>query len=678
MTLLSRTPSQLQNSRRKEVHEMALLGSYKFAFSPDMKAFVGAGRQAASDFNAELGAGLQKTDAFGSKLLGGAGFVAKGAIGAVGAATTGLVALGGAAISAQADIQQSLGGVEAVFQDNAGVLKNWAGAAAGTMGMSTNAALEMANKMGSLFQGSGATLDQATEMTMKMSQRAADVASVMGVDLPTAMEAVTGAAKGNFTMMDNLGVAMNEGSLAAYALSAGYKTAYKDMSSAEKSGVAYAMFMDKTSQYAGNFAKENSSLAGSMDILKSSWGNVMSSLGDPQMLDGAMKQLSTAVTGAFDALLKVLPSIITGLVTVISDGLPMLLETVTKLIPQLVKLIQEALPSLITAIVDALPGLIEGLGQALVALSPVLISAILQLLVGIVKVLPLLVDQILAVVIALLPELVTAVIQLVSAIIDAVPLVIAALVAVLPELLQAIFIALVALIPELLVAAVELFMALVTGLGMVIVPLVLALAEVFAALWNGITAWSASLDAKALEVFNGFIASAGLALSGLWGSIRNWFDEIPGRISEAFGDMSFIGARIVEGIWRGIVSRFNWLTDNVKSFGSDIVGTFTDFFQIHSPSRLMEDKVGNFIGEGIGTGIADSAKTVMRDAARFSAQVSSGFDIHGEVDYGNSAFASTAGVVNNTTVYQEIQKPDDMLDIFLATKRGARAGFVGA
>ena len=37
-------------------------------------------------------------------------------------------------------------------------------------------------------------------------QRAADMASVMGIDMSSAMEAVTGAAKGNYTMMDNLGV----------------------------------------------------------------------------------------------------------------------------------------------------------------------------------------------------------------------------------------------------------------------------------------------------------------------------------------------------------------------------------------------------------------------------------------------------------------------------------------
>ena len=52
-------------------------------------------------------------------------------------------------------------------------------------------------------------------------QRAADVASIMGIDVSSAMQAIEGAAKGNFTMMDNLGVAMNDTALKAYALENG-------------------------------------------------------------------------------------------------------------------------------------------------------------------------------------------------------------------------------------------------------------------------------------------------------------------------------------------------------------------------------------------------------------------------------------------------------------------------
>ena len=47
------------------------------------------------------------------------------------------------------------------------------------------------------------------------------MASVMGIDMEMAMESIAGAAKGNFTMMDNPSVAMNATTLEAYALEKG-------------------------------------------------------------------------------------------------------------------------------------------------------------------------------------------------------------------------------------------------------------------------------------------------------------------------------------------------------------------------------------------------------------------------------------------------------------------------
>jgi phage-related protein len=75
--------------------------------------------------------------------------------------------------------------------------------------------------MGALFQGSGIEQQKSLELTEAAMQRAADMASVMGIDMQVALDSISGAAKGNFTMMDNLGVAMNDTTLKAYAASKG-------------------------------------------------------------------------------------------------------------------------------------------------------------------------------------------------------------------------------------------------------------------------------------------------------------------------------------------------------------------------------------------------------------------------------------------------------------------------
>jgi hypothetical protein len=158
-----------------------------------------------------------------------------GAIGlAVGAAATGLIV---ASVKAFGELEQNLGGSEAVFGKYALDLQDTAAAAFKNMGISQSEFLATANKMGALFQGSGITQVDALQMTEDAMQRAADMASVMGIDMSVAMDAVTGAAKGNFTMMDNLGVAMNATSIQAYAVGKGMTDfSYSTATSAEKVG----------------------------------------------------------------------------------------------------------------------------------------------------------------------------------------------------------------------------------------------------------------------------------------------------------------------------------------------------------------------------------------------------------------------------------------------------------
>lgn len=189
----------------------------------------------------------------------------------------------GAVVKGYASLEQNLGGTEAVFGQFAKSVQNDAKSAYQTMGLSASDYMATANKMGSLFQGSGVEQQKALDMTSKAMKRAADVASVMGVDMNMAMESVAGAAKGNFTMMDNLGVAMNATTLEAYALEKGLNFKWETASNAEKAELAMQMFMDRTKQYDGNFLKESEkTVAGSLDAMKGAFQNFVAGLGDPE------------------------------------------------------------------------------------------------------------------------------------------------------------------------------------------------------------------------------------------------------------------------------------------------------------------------------------------------------------------------------------------------------------
>lgn len=229
------------------------------------------------------------------------------------------------ALKLTGDVEQALGGSEAVFGEWAENVQKKAQSAFKSAGLSAGEYLDTANKMGSLLQGSGFTTVESFDMSAKAMQRAADVASIMGLDINSAMESVAGMAKGNFTMMDNLGVAINDTTLKMYAMEKGIKKNVSQMSTAEKVGLAYEMFMERTAQYAGNYAKENETLNGSIQTLKSSFENLLSGQGT---VDDFVTSAENAARVTMKNLGEILPRLGGALVEGVQTYLPKLGESV--------------------------------------------------------------------------------------------------------------------------------------------------------------------------------------------------------------------------------------------------------------------------------------------------------------------------------------------------------------
>lgn len=193
-----------------------------------------------------------------------------------------LIAVGVSAAKQYSELEQNLGGSEAVFGKFAERIQKTGAEAFKNLGASQSDYLASANRLGSLFQGSGMSQQKSLQLTQDAMQRAGDVASVMGIRTESAFMAIEGAAKGNFGMMDNLGVAMNISTLKAYALEKGINFDWNTASNAEKAQIAMDMFFDRTEHAAGNFAKEaDSTISGSFGQMKAAWENFQASLANP-------------------------------------------------------------------------------------------------------------------------------------------------------------------------------------------------------------------------------------------------------------------------------------------------------------------------------------------------------------------------------------------------------------
>lgn len=315
-----------------------------------------------------------------------------------------LVGLVGKSVQMAGDLEQQIGGTEAVFQDFASTVQEQSTKAFSTMGLSANDYMANINRMGALMQGTGLDIETSLNLSSQAMQRAADVASIMGIDINMAMESITGAAKGNFEMMDNLGVAMNATTIEAYALSKGMKKSWQEMTKAEQVTMAMEMFLEKSAYATGNYAKENETFAGSLQTMKAAFGNFMSGAGD---IDAVISSVTSFANILVTSIGQMAPKIVTGIT-----------QLLTGLMPQIPILMQQLLPTVITGVINLVQGIINALPTFITMLAGMLPTIITSLIEGLTTIITTLAEMLPE----LLPVIVEAIIGIIPILIENLPL----------------------------------------------------------------------------------------------------------------------------------------------------------------------------------------------------------------------------------------------------------------
>ena len=457
------------------------------------------------------------------------------------------------------ELEQNLGGSEAVFGQYADSLVEKSREAYKNMGVAQSEYLATANKMGSLFQGSGLLQQRSLELTTKAMQRATDVASVMGNDTSQALESIAGAAKGNFTMMDNLGVAMNATTLQAYAAGKGINFVWNKASNAEKAELAMQMFFEKTEQYAGNFAREaEETLTGSIGMAKSALQTLKENLGNSE---ADLAPMIMNLLNSVQAVIRNAAPIVQQVVNAILEQTPLLLTTGAQMVNTLLDgLVANRAPRLSGAV-----DVVFTVGDGIVANLDPIMQAAVTLVVVLVEALADNLDKIINAAFTLVDSLVNALLQddnLSKIIYSAIKIVI--------ELSAG----LLANAPKLITAAAQLIGGLVKGL------------------------W----DNRGLVV--DAIKKVGRAMID---GLKNLFGiHSPSTV------FAGIGKNLLEGLWNGIQNMRDWLIRKIRSLGSAVTDALKAVLGIHSPSTVFRDQIGKNMALGVGVGF----ETTMRDVAK--------------------------------------------------------------
>lgn len=321
---------------------------------------------------------LSNIGSIAGKALKGLGVASAAAAGAV-------AAIGKAAVTAYADYEQLVGGVETLFKDSASTVIEYANNAYKTAGMSANTYMETVTSLSaSLLQSVGNDTAEAARVADMAITDMADNANKMGTDIERIQDAYQGFAKQNYTMLDNLKLGYG-----------GTKTEMERLlADAEKiSGIKYDLSNLKDVYEAihviqteigitGTTAKEASStIQGSLAMTKASWENLLVGLADDtQDFDTLLSNFIDSVTVFGENLIPRIQIVLEGIVKMVSalgpkiaDILPGLVETV---LPGAIS----GVTSIVTALVDVIPSLLDTLIQVILSQGPSLIQAGLDLI----------------------------------------------------------------------------------------------------------------------------------------------------------------------------------------------------------------------------------------------------------------------------------------------------------
>ncbi len=617
----------------------------------------------------------------------GKGFKIAGvaAAAAAAAATAVVVKLVSESIKAYADFEQLSGGVDKLFGAASETVMANAKDAYKTAGLSANQYMNTVTSFSaSLISGLGGDTQKAAELANMAIGDMSDNANTYGTDMQAVQNAYQGFAKGQFAMLDNLKL--------------GYRGSASEMARLiNDSGVmgdtmvtaatVTDVSMDKMIEaihgvqtemsITGTTANEAAStISGSLASTKAAWTNVLASFGsgDDNQIEEALNGFVESAGNFVTNISKILPNIISGIVTLLDklipeipglfelllppliEGVVSVLDGLVKAIPGLIKVLIKIIPSLVdgfvkvfVSIIDALPEIIAGLltlfnALAVALLDPKIISSVITALMtavlGIIDaIVKYLTDP------KALTTIITGAITLLMAIVKAIPTIIIALVKAIPIIIQSLvdFFTNPTNLLMIFQAMITLGWEIIKAIPLIIVEMVKAFGEIIGGI-GGV-----------FEKIPGVI-------SKIWDKVVEWVKGVPDKIVAALSGIGDKMSGIFTGAWDGLKSGFktvvNWI---IKGINTLIKGANKAIEWIPGVDNIPEIPLmkaqGGYIGHvtGRGSGTSDSIPAMLSNGeyvVKAAAVRNIGVDTLDVINQGGMP-QSSSPIVGEMNVYKD-------------------------
>ena len=492
------------------------------------------------------------------------------------AASVATTAVVGGAISQGAKLEQSIGGVETLFKDDASVVKANADAAYKTAGLSANDYMEQVTSFSAslLNSLSGDTAKAASVADMAMVDMA-DNANKFGTDMESIQNAYQGFAKQNYTMLDNLklGYGGTKEEMARLLTDAQKLTGVKyDIDNLSDVYNAIHAIQENLG-VTGTTAKEASeTFSGSFASMKAAAQNVLGNLAIGGDVTGSMKELvESASVFLFNNAVPMVGNVISALPGAIKTGItaaaPKIKASGKELLNSLKDGMISFLPSSMGTVVNDLFDILGGLGAGFSAIKPQLVSFGTSVM-------------------TTLQQVATAVLPVVSTVVNTTQTVLPAILPVIQTVVST--------IGNVISAATPIISGLVQGIGTV----VSALAPVFQ------------------TIFDGIGQKVGTVLEFV-GSKMGWIQEIISTVAPVMADVLTTAWSVISPVLDISISVFKLLFNVVQTVFDGIASVVSNVWETVKPIvegiagglSWVADKVsGVFGGKSSGGSVGANAE----------------------------------------------------------------------
>lgn len=196
------------------------------------------------------------------------------------------------AISGAANLEQSVGAVDAVFKGSADQMHGWAKSAATDVGLTQDEFNSLGTLIGSQLKNGGTAMDELAPKTKDLIGVGADLASMFGGTTQDAVGALSSALKGERDPIEAYGVSLTQAKIDAEAAALGFSKVGGSLSSEATQAATLSLIMKQTADAHGNFAAESDTLAHKQQVLNAQWQDGKAAIGT------ALLPAVSAVTGA--------------------------------------------------------------------------------------------------------------------------------------------------------------------------------------------------------------------------------------------------------------------------------------------------------------------------------------------------------------------------------------------